>query len=162
MIFRTALLTALACLLLTGSVDAQCKRKSNRDLRNLLGLYFYDSSRYSEFKTFQYGQFQEFELKLFSASQYKLIFDVSQSDPAVAITVYERDGRDRNQIWSSAEAEPNDKGIYEYLIENESKRLIIHYQLPGRSQASCVAMVLGFVVKQDIVPDRKPRVRIVD
>ena len=35
------------------------------------------------------------ELKLFSASQYKMVFDISQSDPEVVITVFERDGRDR-------------------------------------------------------------------
>ena len=74
------------------TVSAQCQHKSNSELRSLLGLYFYDAYHYSDFAPFTGLQFQEFQLKTFSSSQYKLAFDASQAHPTLKIEVFDKAG----------------------------------------------------------------------
>ena len=156
------ILFLLATLTFSLSGQAQCTRKSNHDLRSLLGVYVYDASHLSKFQAFPGLQFQEFELRTFAGSQYKIVFDVAQADPNLLIEVYETKKGEKTLLWSSKGKEILDNGSYAFFVKNQSKRLKVRYEIQGSKHPTCATMALGFVVKNDIVQPKKntPKVRI--
>lgn len=130
-----------------------CKRRPKSEIKALLGDFYYDSSRQTEIVFDPNGQFIEYEVRLFTTTNYKFLFDVSQMDPDVEVKIFKKKGKSGRELVFDASTEVSENDMYTYIANNIGDRLVIQYKIPAFSDDGCILFVLGFRMSEPEEPE---------
>jgi hypothetical protein len=141
-------------------LKAQCNHLKNKEIKEMLGSFIYDSSRETNIKNNESVQNIEFEVLLFKSNLYKMCWDISELPENTVIKLFEKttSGTKKN-LFNSEVAEP-DKNMYSVVLKDISRSVIISYSVPEQSEAGCVKFVLGFSFKNEIKQEKNPKARV--
>jgi hypothetical protein len=157
---RTFKIIALFSLLLIGvtTVSAQgCERMSKREMSGILSGFHYDASRVTQIPHDERPLTVQFEVNLFSASVYNMVWCVEDMPPRAVIKVYEeeRGSVKRKVVFDSSEATLIEDKRYSYEVrDGKHKRLTIAYEIPGHSSVGCILFIMGFRGSDSIARER--------
>jgi hypothetical protein len=131
---------------LSGSAQ-NCGRISKREMVGMLGGFYYDASRITAIPHDKRPLRVQFEVSLFSASVYNLVWYVPDMPPRTTIKVYEV-GETKGKktiVFDSATATLIKENRYTYEVrDGKHKRLVVEYEVPGQSNVGCIFFILGF------------------
>lgn len=141
-------ITVLLYLLIISAstvVAQDCQRMSKREMAGVLGGYFYDASRTTNFPHDERPLQVQFEVSLFSASIYNLVWFVKDTPPNAVIKVYALTKTGKTPIFSSDTATLIEDNRYAFEVrDGKHKRLLIEYNVPSQSSQGCVLFIMGF------------------
>ncbi|CAG0978686.1 MAG: hypothetical protein HND27_01585 [Bacteroidetes bacterium] len=150
----------LIALLIAFKVNAQCNHLKNKEMKEMLGSFIYDSSRETAIKENENAQQIEFELLLFKSNMYKMCWEISELPPNSTIKLYEKTNNGgKKMIFNSETSEP-DKNFYSVVLKDISRSVIVTYNIPESTTGGCVKYVLGFSMKNEIKQEKNPKARV--
>lgn len=157
------ILTASLCLP-NNTYGQNCTKRSKREMYGMLGGYFYDASRATSFQRDSRGLTLEFEVNLFSASVYNMVFDVSAMPAGAKIKIFELGkGKTRTLAFSSDTAQVRDNKTISYKVQDgQRKKVVIVYEVPPKAPSGCITYILGFKAAEESVAANRKRYKIVD
>lgn len=150
----------LSVALISFKLNAQCNHLKNKEMKDMLGSFIYDSSKETAIKKNENAQQIEFELLLFKSNMYKMCWEISELPPNSTIKLYEKTNNGGKKIIFNSETSEPDKNIYSVVLKDISRSVIISYNIPEPATGGCVKFVLGFSMKNEIKQEKNPKARV--
>lgn len=142
------------------SAFSQCTNLTNKEIKNMLGTFIYDSSRETSFKNSEAKQKIEYEVLLFASNQYKMCWDVSEAPSGITIKLYEKQANGKMNILFNSDVSEPENAVYATVLKNISRQVVIVYEIPANSKKGCIKYVLGFSMKNEIRKETNPKARV--
>ncbi|GIK70981.1 MAG: hypothetical protein BroJett020_22760 [Bacteroidota bacterium] len=147
-------------ILIAFKLNAQCNHLKNKEMKEMLGSFIYDSSRETAIKENENAQQIEFELLLFKSNMYKMCWEISELPPNSTIKLYEKTNNGGKKIIFNSETTEPDKNFYSVVLKDISRSVIVTYNIPESATGGCVKYVLGFSMKNEIKQEKNPKARV--